>query len=314
VLAGVPILPGVRAEQPAQRATDELGQPPATPGLSTSTVVAADAPQSITTVEQLLDAIDTADRQTQTLTGPIRHVAVQALAGDMVYRDGVLTLATDWAGAEAHPSGLPLRRFAVSFTSKVVDKRKVEEKRDYVFDGRHLVERIEADKHFARYELVSPGERYDPIASMGNSKLWFPVGQDASLLKEKFDVELLGPTAWFAGEAMPPGLVRAAEQGDGTVQMRLVPKAGTPVASDWTELRLWFDARTMIPTIQAVLEPSGDQQITILYNMQRNTQVAQATFDTTPPPASSGWSVSEHPLRAAQATDAAGTTAPGAGG
>jgi hypothetical protein len=277
-------------------------------GLTTSITVrdpAASGDRSFGDVHELLDAVDAADRGITTLRAGVRYIVEQALAGDTQTRDGTFHVRLDWPTDGSR--GAPDLRFAIDFARLIVDGRVSDEVKRYAFDGEWLLELIPGEKQFTRVQIVPPGERADPFERLGSAPFLALVGQDREKLLRDFDAEIRPATEWFRdgdgnAEAMPASLAARASE---LIQMRLIPKAGSPVAEDWVEVGIWYDRATLLPVISAAEEPVGDRQIVLLYDTTVNGALDEAVFTTTPP-SGPGWQGSVRPYREA--------VAPGTGG
>lgn len=244
-------------------------------------------------IDGLLEAVETRDRQITSLRGTLRHISVNTLADDRQIRDGELFLETDW---DDRVEGQPNRKFAVRFDSFRSGDESRDELRWFVFDGQWLAEVAPDERQFNKWQVVAPGERMDPFDDPGNSPFWVPLGREKERMQRIADVSMLGPTDWLAGEAMPESLAKFAVQ-QNTVQLRLVPKEGTTFAEKWSDVRIWFDRGTMLPTIYVAVDRSGDQQITLLYAVTTNEAMEEDTFSTQTPDARDGWEISVQSIR-----------------
>lgn len=245
-----------------------------------------------TSVEELLEAVEDADRDTRTLRGRIQHITINTLANDTQRRDGELFLRTD---RSKEVDGVPERQFAIRFDSLIVDGRRHEDRRWFVFDGEWIAEIDIGDRQFNKWQVVPPGERLDPFDDPSNSPFWLPLGREKDRIEKVAETEMLGPADWFEGEEMPDGLERFAREMM-TVQLRMVPREGTKFSEKWEEVRIWFDQRTMLPTIYVAVDKSGDMRIAMLHGVEVNSDLGDDTF-TTEEPLEAGWDVTIEPYR-----------------
>ncbi|MFG0307556.1 MAG: outer membrane lipoprotein carrier protein LolA [Phycisphaerales bacterium JB040] len=249
------------------------------------------ARQADAELQALLDALERVDRETDSLRAGLYHVTENFVTGLKETRTGTLTLLTQ---RDEHPSGLALRRFRVDINALIFDGQKHDEATSYIFDGTWLAERIEDEKQYNKWQLVRPGERFDPMDEMQGSAIWLPVGIEVDRLRRDYDAALVPPNEFFEGETMGQTLADVTNAGDGSVQLRLRPRdPNDPIE----EIRLWFDARTYLPRAHAVLDGEGLQVSTLFGVKQNPGDVDEALFDTADPPAREGWDVTARPWR-----------------
>lgn len=243
-------------------------------------------------VDELLDAVEDADRDIRTLRGRIQHITINTLANDTQRRDGELFLETARDEAEG---ATPERRFALRFDSLIVDGRRHTERRWFVFDGEWLAEIDIGARQFNSWQLVPPGERLDPFDDPSNSPFWLPLGREKDRIESIAETEMLGPADWFEGEEMPGGLAEFATRMQ-TVQLRMIPREGTGFAERWSDVRIWFNQETLLPAIYVAVDRSGDMRIAMLHSVQTNVALDDNTF-ITDEPEEPGWEVTVEPFR-----------------
>lgn len=227
----------------------------------------ADAPGPITTAEQLLDAVAAADAKIETLRATIRYKTVHALLEDEQIRQGtaVLHISPDRR----------LKQFRVTFTKFISSRGLEEQSRDYIFDGRYLVERLNEEKQFIKREVVRPGQEIDPLAIDGPLPL--PIGQARNAILNRFTAELLD---------------READETDrlnGHYRVRLTARNAE---DDLETVDLWYDPRTLLPGRAVMTERSGNTVHVDLANIAiNNGEVDPAEFSTESPPLTEGWRI-----------------------
>lgn len=272
-------------------------QPKGDPGEATlAAQVAADAhdQEQQAKLDELMTNLDKADHATTGLRTNIMHVSENFITGLIETRQGTLTLRTDWDAAKDHASGLPLRQFLVHFTSLQLEKRLNTVNTRYIFDGTWLAERLEDEKQFNKWQMVQPGDRFDPMDKLQGAAVWLPIGQDTARLRERYLTEVVGQTAYFEDETMGETLRTIVTFGDGCVQLKLNPKDEQDATE---EIRMWFDAKTYLPRAHAVLDGEG-VQLSMLFQVKQNPgDLRPADFDTTTPPARDGWDATVRPWR-----------------
>jgi len=250
----------------------------------------ADAPvAAFTTARALLVALAERDAEIDVLTGNVRLTAIQVLQGDRQRRLGRLALRT--VRTEA---GQDRRLYAVSFSQLQIDARVQDIQEEYIFDGRWFVERHPEELQFIKREVVPVGQTLDPMDLMRDAPFWVSVGDDADLILADYDAVLFDAEAGIAGDPELEGLLRFVP---GTVQLKLVPKPGSPGEDDWESVRMWFEKDTLLPRLYVKTEWTGDRQIAELFEVETNTEVPAAVFDTTTPDPGSGWQVQVSPWR-----------------
>lgn len=268
------------ALQPAEPPTDQPSQPAAEQ---------QPAPATYETARDLLDALAKRDADTHSLTGTVRLTAIQALQGDTQSRSGKLALRT-----VRTESGNERRLYAVIFEQLVVGNRVQDVNEEYIFDGRWFVERHPDERQFIKREVVPQGQTLDPMELMREAPFWISVGDDADRIFEDYNAGLHAATEGIADDPELAGLAPLVE---GTVQFELTPKPGSAGEDDWESVRMWFDARTLLPRLYVKTEWTGDRQIAELFGVKTNTEVPERLFDTTTPDVASDWQVQVVPWR-----------------
>lgn len=240
--------------------------PPAGEAPPTPAPPASVAPP-ITTAEQLLDAVAAADAKIETLRATIRYKTVQALLEDEQIRQGtaVLHISPDRR----------LKQFRVSFTKFISSRGLEEQSRDYIFDGRYLVERLNDEKQFIKREVVRPGQEIDPLAIDGPLPL--PIGQARDAILRRFTAELLDPEA------------DETDRLKGHYRVRLTARNAD---DDLEMVDLWYDPATLLPGRAIITERSGNTVHVDLANIVINGEAVEPdAFSTESPPLSEGWRI-----------------------
>lgn len=238
----------------------ESGAPP-------GALPAAQEPPPFHSADDLLDAVAAADAKVRTLTATIRYETVQALLEDRQVRRGtaVLHISPDRR----------LKQFRVSFTQFISSRGLEEQSRDYIFDGRYLVERLNDERQFIKREVVRPGQEIDPLAIDGPLPL--PIGQSRDSILRRFAAELLD---------------READEKDrlkGHYRMRLTARNAD---DDLEIVDLWYDPATLLPGRAVITERSGNTVHVDLAGIVINgDEVSPGDFSTASPPLSEGWRI-----------------------
>lgn len=248
-----------------------------------------------------LDRIEAADRELRTLTAAVRLIRrfPQILGGGQQTQYGTIafsaepgpgpgTAAGANAGAAQGQAGAPSqRRFAIEFETRDIPDpsgqvRREDDPQDFIFDGTWLLERRHKDKFFARRRMLAPGAGRDPL-KIGEGPFPLPIGQRKDDMLARFAVSLVP-----ALEGSPDN-ARLRELLKDCTQLRLVPRVEVLGAKDFREIRLWFREPDALPIFAQTTNRDDSTAEVFLVNIKRNEPVAPATFDTTPPAPSEGW-------------------------
>ncbi|MDX9911350.1 MAG: hypothetical protein RBS39_05925 [Phycisphaerales bacterium] len=268
-------------------ARDEVPEWPVTS--PAAPVIAHPAPpevdaSSIRSADDLLRALETSGSDLRTLEAQMRHVRTFVLQGDVQTRVGRVVFAQDPAGE----GKTVRRRFAVLFEKMQVGSRLEDERKEYVFDGTWLVERLPDEKLFIKRQVVAPGESFDPLR-VGEGPFPLPIGQRRDDIVSRFKAELV------AGEA---GLSeKDAAFGRDCFQLVLTPRGGRDSDAAFQEIRLWYEKAKLLPRMARTVDWEGDETLVQLIDVRTNAAVDDALLDTTTPPAGSGWDVQVRPWR-----------------
>jgi len=190
--------------------------------------------------EEFLDQLESADKDLRTLRARVLYDRVFELQGDRQKWEGTLVYesrpAAD-AGAASHAN----RRFLVRFEKSQIGPRvDVNDKKQFLFDGRWFVERNERLKSLTKREVVAEGQTMDPMR-LGDSPFPLPIGQKKADILSRYDVRLIEATVEL--EAHEPEEQEAlAKFVEGCKQVVLVPKPEERERSKvrLDEVRLWY--------------------------------------------------------------------------
>lgn len=155
------------------------------------------------------------------------------------------------------------------------DKAPKPYKKEYALAGQWLVERDYARKRETRTQVLRPGEQID-LFKLGSGPFPLPIGQDPAEVKRQFTA------------------TRAEGEGD-LPRVKLVPVAGTKLASKFAEIVVGVDPATRFPTSIKTDGASGSR-LTELKNIRvnENSKLADGDFDL--PAIGDDWDRSEQPL------------------
>jgi len=239
-------------------------------------------PETILTASDLLDALESADKDLASLIADVRYDKIDGLTEDRQIRRGKLYFE---AAARERTS----RRFAVRFLSLQLGDRIDDEEQLFVFDGKWLLEVTPKHKQIIKRQVAEDGSTFDPL-KIGEGPLPLPIGQKKADILKRFTATLLPDVEGLEGqnEDETSSLQTFAK---GSFQLKLVPAKGTPEAEKFTEVRLWYrvgDAsegeRRLLPRMARTVAPkSGNVVIVRLNKVQTNTVIDPVNFATVEP-------------------------------
>ena len=251
---------------------------------------AAAAPADFDTARQLLEALEVADREIETLTADIQYDKFFKLQGDVHRRKGVLQFRTQRSD---DPDEAPRRAFEINFQSLLIGDRLEEDPETWIFDGRWLVEMHPARKQFIKREIASDGARFDPLA-IGEGPMPIPIGQKAGEVLARYDARLAPSAEPFAADED----ARARFVAD-TWQLVLTPRANRGGDEKFKEIRIWYsrsEPNRLLPRMARTLARSGDVTYVQMINIRTGVGLSARAFDVSPPPPGEHWHVQIEPL------------------
>lgn len=265
------------AQAPAQQAA------PAAPAPEKPAAAAS----PITTADELLTALETADKDLTTFESAMVYTKTpnELVGGSPEKRTGKLwffsrpTPPEPGAAAPAPDAPPPAmqRLFQVEFLELELDNARREDRQIWIFDGTWLVEKNFKTRLVHRRQVVKPGEKVDPLA-IGEGPLPIPIGQKRDKILQRFDATL-APTTEGAPE-------QAHKLLSTTHQLHLKPKRGTQEARDYREVRIWYRADDLLPRLARATHKDGSVTEILLADMKVNKDIADSVFDTRTP---DGW-------------------------
>lgn len=286
-----------------------------------------EVPKEYTTVEELLAALETADQDLRTLTADLTYdnIAGEVEGGDRTIRRGRVSFsnprlpsaasaspatpakppapadppAVKPAGpaepvatalAPSVPAARPGKSFAVTFDTRFSDNKRFVEARTFILNQGILVEKLAGEKRINRYRLgvAAGGAAIDPL-KIGEGPFPIPFGQKPADIKARFDVSLLPGLKDFSTEDAD-----ARKTFDACYQLRLVPKPGTKAAKEFTEARIWFAKKDLLPIMARTNKIGGGSDEFHLINIRLNQPIEDQVFSTATP---EGWTVEEKEMR-----------------
>lgn len=279
------------ASQPAQ----PPGKAPEDPGRAADTELV----QSVrvmgepTNVDDLLDALETADKGIQTFQSRIIYDRQFLLQGDRHIRFGDLVFRVDPGSA----SGRIRRTFAINFTSLRIDDVVRDDLSTWAFDGEWIIEKRPGDKSFIKRRISTPEDPVDPLG-LGESPVPFPIGQRKAAIQQRYTATMPKPAD---GLELSPDDARddpdaAAESKQlietvqGTYQLRLVPRPDYADEEEFREIRLWYTKETFVPRMARVINRQGDISVVKMINIKINQPLPKQAISTEPP-TEPGWDI-----------------------
>jgi len=105
------------------------------------------------------------------------------------------------------------------------------EKKDYLLDGRWLLDRNYQTRQEIKREVLKPGQKMD-LFKLGEGPFPLPIGQDPQDVRKSFDVKFIAP---------------AKEDPPSTTHLDLIPRQGTDLARKFYSVSVWVDEKTHMP-------------------------------------------------------------------
>jgi outer membrane lipoprotein-sorting protein len=245
-------------------------------------------------VDELLSALETADRGVRTLQASLMYDRRFLLQGDRHVRLGRLSYEARPAHEEAFDQR-PKRTFAVEFRILMIEGTKRDDVQTWVFDGEWLVEKRLVDKQYIARQVARPGDPADPLA-LGESPIPFPIGQKKTAILERYEATMLPAEDGLAPPADADDNVRTdldqrRTDVTGTYQLRLIPRGEHAEEDPFKEIRLWYTRDTFLPRMARTVNRAGDDSIVLLVNAKLNEAIPPHAIRIDPPPTEEGWDV-----------------------
>ncbi len=258
-------------------------------GVFAAVVTVAAGAQRFANADELLDAIETSDRDIERLTAAMQYHRLFELAGDEQTRLGVLQFVNE-RDAEGEPAR---RRFAIRFDQVVVGDRRERDGRTFVFDGEWLTERIPSDKLMLKRQVAPPGAGFDPL-KVGEGPLPIPLGQAKADILARYTVTMPEPLDGIdhrADKALLESYITAMDAS----QLRLIPKDDD---DQFEEIRLWYRSveTGVLPCMALTINRTGDEVMVQLLDFRLN-EVAQIDERLFRDEAPADWDVEIAPYR-----------------
>lgn len=239
-----------------------LCTPPEVQPGTTTTVPAAPVVQTAATadaarrVDAFLSELEKSGATIETLSGGLAVEKFDALVEETERRFG--RIVVDRKDGK--------RRFAIYFDEFVDGSGRSDRSVDHwIYSDGWLTEQDFRNKSFTKRQIVAPGEHFDPLA-IGEGPIPIPIGQKKSEVLARFEVT--------EGE-MPIDLPLIGSIKNAAA-LRLVPKAGTPMAKDTALIELFYDRTSLAPTGVVIREKNGNRTVARIANPVVNGEVKDA--------------------------------------
>ena len=232
-------------------------------------------------LDELLDTLETSADDLKSFTARIVYRKFDDLLGRRETRSGDLIVLSE---PVPDAPGAFKRKFAILFDTLVIDTRKSDVKKHYIFDGRWLAEIDHEHKLYVSREIVPPGRVLDPL-KLGEGPFPLPIGQRKQRVLERFVVD------WAP---RPSGLLDELNPED-VLGITLSPRMGTDEAEVFRRVEIYYDKQTLLPVGIDTLEVNGDRKTVLLRNLQRNPDLDEETLEkvTIERPSTDDWTIDE---------------------
>lgn len=271
-------------------------KPPVTPPKATTPVSPPSSPPKSTpgakpasdfkTATELLDALETADKQIRTIAADLSFttVAGEIEGGERQIRTGKVWFRNRAAeGAKDVPANAAASVFFEWLFLPNAGNKRVAENKTYVVDGPVMIEKITAEKLVNRIKFAAGEKRQDPL-KLGEGPFPLPFGQKRDEVLNRFEAKLAP-----ALDTVPDG-VALRQRLEKTYQLVLTPKPTAGVSSNVKEVRVWYQKSDLLPTLARIIRPDGGFDEFFLIGMQVNKALPANVFDTRVP---EGWRVQD---------------------
>jgi hypothetical protein len=197
----------------------------------------------------------------RTFAADVTVTDIDAELGDETTRTGRVWLA--------ELQGEPKLR--VRFDERISNNKRFAEPQEFVLVGGVLHERDAANKRAMTRRIAEQGEV--DLFALGEGPFPLPIGQPAAEVRRAFDVEPMPTTD--------------APQDVGEVSgVRLIPKPGSEMAEEFTDVILWVNLADGLPRQIITLDAQQtNERVTTFVDIEADGDVPAATFELPPVPA-----------------------------
>lgn len=234
--------------------------PQAEPAQAEEIVVPQDVPAGVpqpqipAELNALLDELEASAEDLHAFTAEVTYEKQDAILGRKELRAGKLIYRLDPHSRE--------KAFAILFDSTIVNNRKRQDPKHYIFNGRWLAEIDAQNKQFIKREIVPPGKALDPL-KLGEGPFPIPVGQPKAEVLARFDVT--------AAEIPGEGMLKELKEVRG---LSLRPKPSSKEAEQYAKLDLFYERQSLLPVGIVISETNGDRKTVRLTDAKRNPDLA----------------------------------------
>jgi len=209
-------------------------------------------------VYDLLGRLERSAKDLHAFTAKIAFEKEDGLVGRTELRTGELIYRLDQDTQE--------KSFAILLDAVIINNVRRPSEKNYIFNGRWLVEVDPSQRQFIKREVVPPGQQLDPL-KLGEGPFPLPIGQPRDEVLARFDVS---PATLPA-----TGMLQHLENVEGLL---LVPKPGTQEAREYERVELFYDRDTLLPVGINAVEVRGNRQTVRLSDIKRNPALDEATL------------------------------------
>lgn len=142
------------------------------------------------------------------------------------------------------------KTIGILFDHVIIDRRKSEEKRDFVFSERWFVEKNYDEKLFTKRQIARPGETFDPF-KLGEGPFPLPIGQSREEVKRRFEVLMI--------DIPESGPLARLKDGDPVDGLRLIPREEAGLPDEIDRIDVYYDQASGLPVGVVVVENDGDR-------------------------------------------------------
>lgn len=232
-------------------------------------------------IDALLDRLELRSAELRGFVAKITYEKYDDLLGRREIRSGEILYRVNSETAN--------KTFAILFDKLIINSRRSNHLQHFIFDGRWLAEidHEATPRQFIKREMVAPGETFDPL-KLGEGPIPLPIGQSKKDVLARFNVEAASIPADGLLSRLTPDSVNA---------LRLIPKAHTPEAQEFSRIDLFYDRETDLPVGILALEHNQNRKTVLLRDVKRDPEFTPDMLRkldiTTPDPAQ--WQIDIQP-------------------
>ncbi len=176
-------------------------------------------------------------------------------------------------------------RFAILFKQLSVDKKVLNQRMEYIFDGQWLAEVDHPKKTFTRRQVIAPDSStaFNPLDIDGPFPL--PLGQKRQEVLARFDAAVMDDSTDSGSKPL--------------LHLRLTPKPDAPRIKDrrqFDRIDLWFDRDSLLPARVQTVEKASTTLVTLSQTKLNDPGISADLFKTDPPKDGS-WQIQSKPWR-----------------